>query len=103
MSKLECEKGFYDNGELMWEEWFLDGKRHNEEGPAIICYKRDGSVEWEEWWLNGKRHNEEGPAIICYMRDGSVWREEWYLNGVRYSEEEWKDLVFRRAFEEQVL
>ena len=71
MSKLECEKGFYDNGELMWEEWFLDGKRHNEEGPAIICYKRDGSVEWEEWWLNG----------------------------VEYSEEEWRDLVFRRAFE----
>jgi len=71
MSKLKHEKKFYDSGELMWETWRL----------------------------NGEFHNEEGPARICYMRDGSVWWEEWYLNGVRYSEEEWRDLVFRRAFE----
>ena len=71
MSKLDYEKDFYDSGELMWEEWKLNGERHNEEGPAFIGYRRDGSVWWETWWLDG----------------------------VKYSEEEWRDLVFRKVFE----
>jgi len=75
MSKLDYSKGFYDSGELLWEGWKLDGKHHNEEGPAHVSYKRDGGV-WLKWW---------------------------YLNGVNYTEEEWKDLVFRKVFEEQVL
>jgi len=100
MSKLKHESSFYDNGELMWEEWSLDGEYHNDEGPAYIRYRRDGSVWWKEWRLNGKRHNEEGPAYIKYERDGSVRLIYWFLNGIRYTEEEWKDLVFSKAFEE---
>ena len=99
MSKLEYKKKFYDSGELRWEKWWLDGEYHNEEGPAFVSYKKDGSVWREEWWLNGKRHNEEGPAIIYYERDGSVIGKSWWLDGVNYTEEEWKDLVFRKAFE----
>ena len=71
MSKLDYEKGFYDSGEL----------------------------RWETWKLNGKYHNEEGPAFIWYRENGSVWRKWWRLNGVEYSEEEWHEIVFRKAFE----
>jgi len=99
MSKLDYEKTFYDSGELWQERWYLDGKLHNDEGPAIICYRRDGSVRWKEWFLDGKRHNEEGPTIICYREDGCVEWEKWFLDGVEYSEEEWRDLMFRKAFE----
>jgi len=99
MSKLKYEKGFYDNGELKWEWWFLNGKHHNDEGPAFIWYRENGSVKWKEWYLNGKLHNEDGPAFIWYRRDGSVWVKEWYLDGVEYSEEEWRDLMFRQVFE----
>jgi len=100
MSKLDYSKGFYDSGELMWEWWKLNGKWHNEEGPARIYYRENGSVKWKEWYLNGKFHNEEGPALIWYRKNGSVKWEKWRLDGVEYSEEEWRDLVFRRAFEE---
>jgi len=99
MSKLDYEKGFYDSGELWQEGWYLNGKLHNEEGPARIYYRRDGSVRWKEWFLDGKRHNEEGPAFIGYREDGSVIGEGWYLDGVNYTEEEWKDILFRKAFE----
>jgi len=38
--------------------YLVDGKLHNNEGPAVIY--NDGT---REWWFNGKRHNINGPAI----------------------------------------
>ena len=40
------------------KEWFLNGKRHREDGPAV-----EGSDRAKEWWVNGKLHRENGPAI----------------------------------------
>ena len=58
------------------KRWYLNGKRHRENGPA--CVWADGS---EEWFLNGKLHRENGPAIK--WSDGI---EEWYLNGKLHRE-----------------
>ena len=65
--------------------WYLNGKRHREDGPA---------VEWingSKWWyLNGKPHREDGPA--AEFADGS---KEWYRNDRRHREDgpaiEWAD------------
>jgi hypothetical protein len=55
-------------------EWFLNGKLHREDGPA---------VEWADgsryWYLNDKRHRTDGPAREC--ADGDRY---WYLNGQRH-------------------
>ena len=51
--------------------WRLDGKRHREDGPAIVTV--DGHMEW---WLNGKIHRIDGPAVIS--TDGT---KRWYING----------------------
>ena len=59
-------------------EWYLNGKRHREDGPAIEWSDGD-----KEWYLNGKRHREDGPAI-----ESSNGDKEWYLNGEELSEEE---------------
>jgi hypothetical protein len=80
--------------------WYLNGKYHREDGPAIEW--ADGSNEWwlngerhrengpafdvdgrKEWCLNGKPHREDGPAVE--LADGT---KEWWLNGVEYTEEE---------------
>jgi hypothetical protein len=58
----------YDDGSQMW---FLNGKIHREDGPAII-----GSDGCQLWYLNDKCHREDGPAVI--HPDG---RQEWWLNG----------------------
>jgi len=55
------------------KEWWLNGKRHREDGPAY-----EGADGTKEWWLNGKRHRVDGPAIE--RADGG---KEWYLNGER--------------------
>ena len=81
--------------------WYLNGKRHREDGPAIECangarywylngklHRKDGpACEYangtREWWLNGAPHREDGPAVECV--DGT---REWWLNGAEYTEEE---------------
>ena len=59
------------------QSWYLNGKRHREDGPAIID---GGRQEW--WYINGKLHREDGPAII------DVDKQEWYLNGEKVTEKE---------------
>ena len=51
--------------------WYLNGKLHNDQGPAIVC--PDGE---KHWYLNGKRHRETGPAVV--YPNG---KKHWYLNG----------------------
>ena len=62
------------------KHWYLNGKRHREDGPAIEY--SDGE---KYWYLNGKLHREDGPAI-----EGHNGYKEWYLNGIDYTEAEWK-------------
>jgi len=61
--------------------WYLNGKRHREDGPAYESADGD-----REWYLNGKRHREDGPAIE--WADGTRY---WFLNGEPMSEEEFKE------------
>ena len=56
------------------EVWYLNGKVHRTDGPAII--HPEGCALWLR---NGKLHRLDGPAIT--HADGS---EEWWVHGVRY-------------------
>jgi len=85
------------------KEWYLNGKRHREDGPAVEraggtkmwylngnLHREDGpAVEWatgtKYWFLNGKRHREDGPAV-----EGSDGNKMWYLNGDELTKEEFE-------------
>ena len=91
------------------KSWYLNGKRHREDGPAIE--RADG---YKEWWLNGNRHRVDGPAVEdsdgskywylngkCHRVDGPAIEyadgsKEWYLNGIEYSEAQWKKEVAKK-------
>jgi hypothetical protein len=80
-------------------EWYLNGKRHREDGPAI-----EWSRGCKEWWLNNQLHREDGPAIESsnghkswflkdrlHREDGpaiesSNGDKSWFLNGVEVTE-----------------
>jgi len=57
--------------------YYLNGKRHREDGPAII--QCDGTIDY---YLNGKLHREDGPAII--LTDGTVF---YYINDKEITKE----------------
>jgi hypothetical protein len=63
-----------DNGDKFW---FLNGKYHREDGPAIEY--ADGT---KFWYLNDKLHREDGPAVEYTNGDKS-----WFLNGKLHRED----------------
>ena len=81
MNKPEC-KTFPDGR----KEWWLNGKRHREDGPAVE--RPDGT---KVWYLNGKLHREDGPAYES--PDGAKY---WWLNGEEIDPETLVDLWLER-------
>ena len=81
--------------------WYLNGKRHRTDGPAVEytngdkrwyhngkLHRTDGpAVEWSEgtkfWNHNGKLHRTDGPAI-----EYSNGTKRWYLDGKELTEEQ---------------
>ena len=57
--------------------WYLNGKRHRENGPALEWADGTGS-----WYLNDKLHREGGPAL-----EGTDGSRYWYLNGDLHRED----------------
>jgi len=49
------------------KQWYLNGKIHREDGPAIEY--PDGT---KEWYFNGKLHREDGPALE-YPNGSKLW------------------------------
>jgi len=100
-------------GIIIWpsgyKAWFLNGKHHREDGPAI---ENNGDTHWylngkrhriggpaveradgyKAWYVNGIRHREDGPAKI--REDGS---KEWWLDDKPYSEQNYKIELIRRG------
>ena len=58
----------YENGT---KEWYLNGKLHREDGPAIKDH-----YDNKYWYLNGKIHREDGPAA-----ENKNGHKEWWING----------------------
>ena len=89
ISKVEYKKlkngGLYVKTDNGTKYWFLNDKRHREDGPAVELVSGT-----KEWWLNGKYHREDGPAV-----EYANGTKSWYLNGERHREDgpaiEWPD------------
>lgn len=95
---LPARRTFYEKAGdpqiLIGEEWWVDGERHREGGPAVMVYQEfvcdcDGGpgrhcVE-VEWHVRGKLHREDGPAMIrCPYHTYKIEFRD-YVGGVRHS------------------
>jgi len=90
--KLQRYKTFYYNGQIEYEEYYLNNKLHNPEGPAFKSWYDNGQIKYEEYYLNGKRHNSDGPAYKCWYDNGQIEYEEYWLNGTLLTKEEFNEL-----------
>ncbi len=68
MKHIEYKVKVYAGGTKFW---FLNGKCHREDGPAI-----ESANGFKQWFLNGKCHREDGPAV-----EYTNGTKCWYLNG----------------------
>lgn len=66
------------------KEWFQNGNRHREDGPAIEC-----AYGAKSYFINNKLHRLDGPSVE--YPDGT---KRWHINGISVdSEEQHKCLV----------
>jgi antitoxin component YwqK of YwqJK toxin-antitoxin module len=89
--KLHNENGptrisYYENGQIHYQNWKINDKFHNENGPSYISYYENGQILLQSWAINGNRHNENGPADIWYYENGQIQYQTWWINGIRHNE-----------------
>ena len=94
-SKLNPEIKYWDNGNKGYEIWYLNGKKHREDGPAYQSWYKNGQKYYERWYLNGKSHREDGPVSQEWHENGQKEYESWYLNDKEYSKEDWLEELKR--------
>jgi antitoxin component YwqK of YwqJK toxin-antitoxin module len=65
-----CSKSiyYYDSGEVSYEHYYLNDKRHREDGPARIGYYESGEVIYEDYFLNGKQVSKEEVELYRYEK-----------------------------------
>jgi len=68
----------------------------------VVLRREDGSIESERWYLDGKRHRLDGPAVVWYYEDGSIYSEGWYLDNKQLTKEEVEDLKIKLEIEKQI-
>ena len=66
--------------------WYINGKWHREDGPAIEWANGDKC-----WYINGKLHREDGPAVEHANGD-----KFWYIQGNKYPDaQQWAKAVLQ--------
>lgn len=72
-----AERVWDRKGNLVYEQWAINNKRHREDGPAVQTFR--GNSTSELWYQNGKRHRPDGPAVVEY-NNNRITHEEYWLN-----------------------
>jgi hypothetical protein len=75
------------------KSWYLNGKRHREDGPAV-----EGSDGDKYWYLNGKLHREDGPAV-----EWSNGYKSWFLDDKKLTEQQHKDATSKPNCEGKIV
>ena len=85
----ECGKMFnrkqttfhIENGNIYCEEYWVNGKKHRLDGPAVVYYYENGNIHCEQYWVNDKYHRLDSPAHIAYRETGEIFYEEYWIEG----------------------
>jgi len=63
---------------------------HRTDGPAVIRYYKNGNIEYEEYYINNQLHRLNGPAIIKYENNGTVISSYFWIRGMYYTKEDYQ-------------
>lgn len=66
---------------------------HNEEGPASIHYHKNGVIAFKGYMIEGKSHNDKGPAKEWFDTQGAHISHEYWLNDEYHTEEEYYAII----------
>ena len=84
---------WYKNGQLCYQEYYINDQLHNEQGPAVKVWYENGKLEWQEYYINDQQHNEQGPALERWYENGQLWVQEYWIEGNKVTETELKSMI----------
>jgi antitoxin component YwqK of YwqJK toxin-antitoxin module len=92
---------YWPNGNKFYESYWLNGKRHREDGPARQGWYENGTKQREIYYLNGKYHREDGPAYQSWYENGTKDSDSdsYWLNDTLYSKEDYIAIMLAKKFE----
>jgi len=83
--------GYYINGKVAVNGYYINDKLHKTDGPALTHYDSNGKTKTSVfYYVEGKKHNLKGPAII-WFNNGIIKNTEYWINGKQLTFEEWKE------------
>jgi hypothetical protein len=56
---IKVKKEYYDNENIKYEEYRLNGRHHREDGPAYMYYNKLGTEECKLYYLNHECLNQQ--------------------------------------------
>jgi hypothetical protein len=71
---------YYDNGNKDYEEWFIHGYSHREDGPSCIGYNPDGSKNYETWDLCDHEYTEFKHRELVELSKSITTRDHAIMN-----------------------
>jgi antitoxin component YwqK of YwqJK toxin-antitoxin module len=74
--------------------YYVDGKLHNESGPAFTRFYKSGSLEFEKYYIRGSLHRIGKPAEITYDEGGELKSNKYYIEGQSYKIGESGELIY---------
>jgi len=74
---------YYKNGNIHYEQYWVNGKKHKLGGPASIVYYKNGNIDYVSYFTNGEMYRLENFAYIEYRENGNISCEEYWVNGER--------------------
>jgi len=55
---------YYPDGTLQMRTYYNDNSQpHRADGPAVEEFYKNGAIKHRTWYIQGKQHREDGPAV----------------------------------------
>jgi len=95
--KLQLTQRFFGRGrkQINVEICTLDGKKHNENGPAYREWYKNGKIKVELFYFHGQYHNGKGIASRNWDENGVLFNEQYFLNGINRTKEQFDKETYK--------
>jgi len=86
-----------ETGKIETDNWSNIGELpfHREGGPAMQEFYDDGQLRYDVYFINNKRHRLDGPAFQSFYNNGKLEYESYYINGKYYTKTEYDAEIFK--------
>jgi len=85
------------NGNIRCEQWRQNDLLHRTDGPAVIIHheSKQKQISEEQWWIDGQRRTEGGPAIKRRNKENEIIHQlNWTSDSITLGEKDYSNIDY---------